>query len=141
MQKFSYLLSCFAFAAILMVGCQVDPNLPLEDIAPKDYCEHQAEVLENDCGLYMKLKDGTKVFARETRNVTLELGMELLIGFADISQDSQGESGGCSTGNCGTSSSYQGESNEPNSLLGCMEANYVKEVRIICIREVEDTTK
>ncbi|MEL6588553.1 MAG: hypothetical protein AAFO91_16870 [Bacteroidota bacterium] len=136
MKRNSLRYSLMAMVILLAVACQPEVVLPTQQDARQsnDRCKHVATVVEGDCGLYMALENGTKIYTRDTKEVELQAGMELVIGysFEQSSNHSGGQCGsGCGNGQCGTSSS---EESQPDELQQCMSNLGVREAKLSCIR-------
>lgn len=136
MKRNSLRYSLMAMVVMLAVACQPEVVLPTQQDAQQstDRCKHVATVVEGDCGLYMTLENGTKIYARDTKEVELQAGMELVIGYSFEQNNNQGGGqcgSGCSNGQCGSSSS---EASQPDELHQCMYSLGVREAKLSCIR-------
>lgn len=134
----SLLYPFMALGLLLTIACQPELVRPegdhISSRVTTDLCQHPAIVVENECGLYLELENGHKIFVRDSKTVELIAGMKLEIGYS-IEEASSGQcSAGCSSGSCSSSSSSS--EGEPDALYSCMAADGVKEGKVTCITEV-----
>lgn len=135
----SVLYSFMAMGLILSTACKPELVRPEEiDTSSQittNLCQHPATVVENECGLYLELENGHKIFVRDSKDVDLSAGMALEVGYSieESSNSHNGQCGaGCSSGSCG-SSSNEGQA---DALQTCMAAYGVKEGKLSCITVV-----
>ncbi len=128
---------------LLMVACQPEPIAPDTTDTPIDHCQIMAEVLENDCGLFLEVEGGKRYYAEDTRGVSLRAGMQVLMGYVPTTASTDDGSGGCNSGYCGSgssssssseSSSHSSSDPAENSLENCMARNGVSPARLLCIQ-------
>jgi hypothetical protein len=133
MKRFYFLLCAGLLAWTTFSACQKEeaPVLEPRTVAQTASCEEPATVKANDCGFYLQMNDGSKVFATSYRGFEMKEGAEVRIGF-DLPYDStHASSSSSSSGNCGDGGM---EDPDPTTLEGCMRANGVSQVRITCIQ-------
>lgn len=133
--------SLMAMGLLLTIACRPELVRPEGDsitsLETADLCQHPATVMENECGLYLELENGHKIFVRDTKSVDLIAGMKLEIGYAiEESSSSHDSNGGCG------SSSSEGNEGQADALESCMSAQGVREGKLSCISVIssDETT-
>ncbi|MEM6346752.1 MAG: hypothetical protein AAF927_22890 [Bacteroidota bacterium] len=132
--------SLMAIGLLLAVACQPEIVRPETEEASSqkttDLCQHFATVLANDCGLYLALENDEKIFVRNTREVELQEGMKLKVGYSIVGEGSHNSSSGsCRDGVCDTPSGDQAD-----ELKICMQTNGIQEARVSCIAELSSSS-
>lgn len=121
--------------AILTVGCQQnEPVLPAEAVL--DACGQVGTVMENDCGLYVQMEDGAKIYTEDTKGFTLRVGEKVEVGyFRSASSSSQSHTCGGGDDDCGCGSSEASASNDipMSDKEACMYNASISRASFTCI--------
>ncbi|MFK7921980.1 MAG: hypothetical protein AB8H47_08485 [Bacteroidia bacterium] len=142
----SLLYPLMAMGLLLTIACQPQLVRPEGDhispLATADLCQHPATVMENECGLYLELENGHKIFVRDSKSVELTAGMKLEIGYSIEESSSNHSSGSCGSSSCSNGScSSSSSSDQADALETCMKSAGIKEGKLSCISVVsEDET-
>ena len=135
MKRFYFLLCAGLLAWTTFSACQKEEASVLEPraVAQTASCEEPATIKANDCGFYLAMNDGSKVFASSYRGFEMKEGAEVQIGFELPYDNSHANSSG--SGNCSSM-----EDPDPKTLEGCMSIAGVSQVRITCIQNASPSS-
>jgi hypothetical protein len=117
--------------ALLLAGCTeavIEPVVPVAEVkeAPApDLCQYAGVLRQNECGLYIELNGGRKLYADNGIEGGLNAGQKVRLGFATATYSQNGDAG--SSGHSGGCGSQQRQSS-------CMEAYGIQAVSVTCIR-------
>jgi hypothetical protein len=127
----------FAFlvlGGLMFTSCQQEQVLPEEETARKDHCQLKAEVASSDCGLYLVIENGQRIYVNSTGGLDLKEGMTVELGFVDINATSQSSS---SSDTCGTDGHTESDNSSPASCYARVGAT---QARLLCLRVLEEPT-
>lgn len=123
-------------AGLMFTSCRQEQVLPEEETARKDFCQQKAEVVSSDCGLYLSLENGKRIFVSSSGGVDLKEGMTVELGYVNVNATQTQNSS--SSGTCGSSDHSQSSSSSPASCYAQVGAT---QARLTCIRVLEEPTE